>query len=59
MAVVQRHYAGARDGIVPPEVTRKGLAPGVPLTVIPDYDHRCCWEKLWPGLLADLAKQGL
>jgi hypothetical protein len=40
-------------------VTRKGLGPGVPLTVIPDYDHRCCWEKLWPGLLADLAKQDL
>jgi hypothetical protein len=38
---------------------REILAPGVPLTVIPDYDHRCCWEKLWPGLLADLAKQGL
>jgi len=58
-SVVQRHYAGGRDEIVPPEVTRKGLGPGVPLTVIPDYDHRCCWEKLWPGLLADLAKQGL
>ena len=57
--VVQRHYAGGRDEIVPPEVTRKGLAPGVALTIIPDYDHRCCWENLWPGLLADLAKQGL
>ncbi len=57
--VVQRHYAGGRDEVVPPEVTRKGLGPGVPLTVIPEYDHRCCWEKLWPDLLADLAKQGL
>ncbi len=59
MAVVQRHYAGGRDEIVPPAVTRKGLGPGVPLTVIPDYDHRCCWEKLWSRVLADLAKQGL
>jgi hypothetical protein len=59
VAVVQRHYAGGRDEIVPPEVTREGLAPGVPLAVIPDYDHRCCWENLWPSLLADLAKQGL
>lgn len=57
--VIQRHYAGGRDEVVPAAVTRKGLAPGVPLTVIPDYDHRCCWEKLWPDLLADLAKQGL
>ncbi len=58
-AVVQRHYAGGRDEVVPPDVTRKGLGPGVPLTVVPEYDHRCCWEKLWPKLLADLAKQGL
>jgi len=57
--VVQRHYAGGRDEIVPPEVTRKGLGPGVPLTVVPDYDHRCCWEKMWPGMLAELAKQGI
>jgi hypothetical protein len=57
--VVQRHYAGGRDEVVPPEVTRKGLGPDVPLIVIPQYDHRCCWERLWPGLLADLAKQGL
>lgn len=58
-AVVQRHYAGGRDEVVPPEVTRNGLGPGVPLMVVLEYDHRCCWEKLWPGLLADLAKQGL
>jgi len=57
--IVQRHFAGARDEVVPPEVTRKGLGPGVPLTVVPDYDHRCCWEKMWPGMLAELAEQGL
>jgi len=57
--LLQRHYAGGRDEVVPPDVTRKGLSPGVPLTVIPEYDHRCCWEKLWPDLLADLARQGL
>ena len=56
-AVVQRHYAGGRDEVVPPEVTRKAWARASPPTVILDYDHRCCWEKLWPGLLADLAKQ--
>jgi hypothetical protein len=58
-SVLQRHYAGGRDEVVPPEVTRKGLNPGVPLTVVPEYDHRCCWEKLWPDLLAELARQGL
>jgi len=58
-AIVQRHYAGGRDDVVPPEITRAGLGPGVPLTVIPDYDHRCCWETMWPEILAELAKQGL
>ena len=57
--IVQRHFAGARDEVVPPEVTRKGLGAGVQLTVVPDYDHRCCWEKMWPGMLAELAEQGL
>lgn len=57
--IVQRHFAGARDEVVPPEVTRKGLRPGVPLTVVPEYDHRCCWEEMWPSMLAELAKQGL
>jgi hypothetical protein len=58
-AVIQRHYAGGRDEVVPPAVTRAGLAPGVPLMVVPDYDHRCCWETMWPEILAALAKQGL
>jgi hypothetical protein len=57
--IVQRHYAGAGDEVVPPEVTRKGLGPGVSLTVVPDYDHRCCWETMWPAILAELAKQGI
>ncbi|MGH6930268.1 MAG: hypothetical protein ACREEV_18260, partial [Dongiaceae bacterium] len=57
--VVQRHYAGGRDEIVPPDVTRRGVKVGADLTVIADYDHRCCWEELWPTVLADVAEAGL
>jgi hypothetical protein len=57
-AVVQRHYAGGRDEIVPPGVTRRGVKTDVDLIVIADYDHRCCWEELWPTVLADVAKAG-
>ncbi len=58
-AIAQHHYAGGRDQIVPPEVTRRGLGPAAELTVIADYDHRCCWEELWPAILAGLAEAGL
>jgi hypothetical protein len=58
-AIVQHHYAGGRDDIVPVEVTRRGLNAGVGLTVIPDYDHRCCWEQLWPAILAGVAHDEL
>jgi pimeloyl-ACP methyl ester carboxylesterase len=58
-SVFQRHYAGGRDKSVPLQATRNGLGPNVPITVIPDYDHSCCWADLWPGLLADLTKEGL
>lgn len=59
MAVLQRHYAGGRDEIVPPEITRRGLTPAAALTIVPGYDHRCCWEEIWPAVLADLATDGL
>jgi hypothetical protein len=57
--VIQRHYAGAEDQIVPPDVTRRGAKNDANLIVIADYDHRCCWEALWPTVLAEIAKTGL
>lgn len=51
-AIVQRHYAGGKDGIVPPGIVAQGpIAPGT-LRVIAGYDHRCCWRDLWPEILA-------
>jgi pimeloyl-ACP methyl ester carboxylesterase len=58
-AVMQRHYAGGRDEIVPLDVTRRGAASATDLRVVADYDHRCCWEELWPAVLADIAEAGL
>jgi pimeloyl-ACP methyl ester carboxylesterase len=54
--IVQRHYAGGRDRQVPVEVTRGGVAAGAELVVVPDYDHRCCWQTRWPAVLADLER---
>jgi hypothetical protein len=33
---------------------------GVPagsLTVVPEYDHVCCWIDLWPRVLAELGRR--
>lgn len=51
--VRQRHWVGADDRQVPPDVVRQGLMgqPGAQLEIIPGFDHTCCWEAAWPGLL--------
>jgi hypothetical protein len=55
--IVQRHYVGALDRIVPVEITARALAGrSDELIVIDEYDHVCCWEQIWPGILAELAQ---
>jgi pimeloyl-ACP methyl ester carboxylesterase len=53
--VVQRHYVGSRDRIVPPSVVLAG-APAGTVTVVDGDDHVCCWRRRWPAILADLEK---
>jgi hypothetical protein len=50
--ILQIHYAGGSDVVVPPAITAQGVT-GRPtkLIVIKDYDHVCCWEDLWPSVL--------
>ena len=54
--VPQRHYIGGRDTIVGEGVARayaarfeKNKAP--PITLIPEFDHHCCWDDIWPGIV--------
>ena len=50
--VLQRHYVGSRDHIVPREIVARGTsAANSDLIVIEGYDHLCCWESLWPAIL--------
>ena len=54
--VVQRHYVGSRDRIVPATVTARGVqGPNANLIVVDDYDHLCCWSERWSSILADIA----
>ncbi len=53
----QRHYAGAEDDVVPVELSARAAKHlGADLIVVDGYDHVCCWERLWPAILRELAK---
>ncbi len=54
--IEQTHYVGAKDKIVPETViesylSRMPLKNKINIHVINDFDHACCWEKVWPDLL--------
>lgn len=51
------HLSGAEDANVPPALHRRLEAslPAGALRELPGFDHRCCWVRAWPGLMADIA----
>lgn len=59
--VPQRHLVGSADRIVPLAVTEAYVAAlGHPhasaVRVIEGFDHRCCWERVWPELLHEVLR---
>jgi hypothetical protein len=57
--IVQQHYVGALDRVVPVEITAQALAlagESDGLIVVADYGHVCCWERIWPDILRELAR---
>ncbi|MGQ0657972.1 MAG: hypothetical protein ACT4NU_07755 [Chromatiales bacterium] len=51
----QVHLAGERDRLVPPWIAnsfRQRLGERAPVIVetVPDFDHQCCWEAVWPRI---------
>lgn len=56
-SIKQYHFAGGRDHTVPPALMANAVKRlGSHLIVIEDYDHVCCWERLWLNILDDLAE---
>lgn len=54
--ILQRHYAGGRDEVVPVRFTAQGVqGRNAELIVVDEFTHVCCWEKLWPKILAEIA----
>lgn len=56
--IAQLHLVGEADQNVPPSLVRAALGPPDPHIVVAARpgDHRCCWEGLWPGVLADIRR---
>ena len=52
----RRHYLGGRDRVVPPEIVSDGPFEPATIVRIPDFDHVCCWQQLWPSIIADLVR---
>ncbi|MQX36512.1 alpha/beta hydrolase [Roseospira navarrensis] len=49
----QRHWIGAEDRIVPPDLARgvlERLGRGDTARVVPGFDHACCWGEAWSDL---------
>jgi hypothetical protein len=51
--VRQLHYVGSLDRNVPPDIVRSvgGHQPNSAVIVISGFDHRCCWESVWPSVI--------
>jgi pimeloyl-ACP methyl ester carboxylesterase len=56
-AIYQLHLVGARDRKIPPKLLHAAVArqKGAEIWVIPDFDHHCCWQALWPSVLKSVS----
>lgn len=54
-ALHQLHLRGDRDENVPAELGRAWIErqPDARLQIERGFDHTCCWERIWPGVLDD------
>jgi pimeloyl-ACP methyl ester carboxylesterase len=57
--VRQYHYAGGNDRVVPPAVAASAANGALETLIVVDgFDHICCWEAIWPAILARLDSDG-
>lgn len=56
--VPEWHLLGEHDRRIPPGLVLEALRqrPGTRVEVVAGFDHRCCWERLWPGLPGHLSR---
>jgi hypothetical protein len=52
----QLHFAGGKDQNIPVSLIQSTVLHqySAQLVVIPEFDHTCCWEKIWPSVLKNI-----
>ncbi|WP_333874609.1 alpha/beta fold hydrolase [Methylobacter sp.] len=55
-ALFQLHFAGGKDQNIPVSLIQPTVLHqhDARLIVMPEFDHSCCWEKIWPLLLSNI-----
>jgi len=55
-AFAEWHYLGSKDAVIPPSVFAPILKrrPNAQVETFTGFDHVCCWESVWPEILARL-----
>ncbi|MDV3242487.1 MAG: alpha/beta hydrolase [Methylocaldum sp.] len=58
--VIEYHYLGETDRVVPPSVFEPiaKRRPQAQVFVLPNFDHHCCWQEVWKGILQKTADLG-
>lgn len=55
-SIRQVHFLAEEDDVVPPQAVESFVAKvrngggKAEIVVVPDIDHRCCWQRRWPAL---------
>lgn len=54
--IPQQHYVGGQDAIINESIVRSyarqfKISDNLNISVLPSFDHHCCWETIWPSLV--------
>ena len=54
--IPQRHYVGDQDSTIGKDIAQSYASQFIinkqpSITVIPNFDHHCCWESIWPSIV--------
>jgi hypothetical protein len=54
--IIQLHLIGGRDENIPPQLSYAALRAQTQAKTrfFPDFDHTCCWQRVWPEVLESL-----